>query len=105
MQTEQAIRDLVGEIDTYLARFEHAGVSDVRSGIARWRNGPVRPVSGRRLSILGLIDQAVGCIAESGEPSLANAVERAVPYLPWITYPGDARDEIGPRFADNHAHA
>lgn len=105
MQMEQAIRDLVRETDTYLARFEGAGVSDVRAGIARWRDGPIRPLSGRRLSVLGLIDQAVGCLAESGERSLANAIERAVPYLPWITYPGYDRDVIGVRFAENHAHA
>ena len=105
MQMEQTIRDLVREIDTYLGRFEGAGVSDVRAGIARWRDGPIRPISGRRLSVLGLLDQAVGCLAESGERSLANAIERAVPYLPWITYPGYDRDVIGARFAENHAHA
>jgi hypothetical protein len=40
MNAEAAITQLLREIETYLAAFDHAGVRAVRDGLARWGNGP-----------------------------------------------------------------
>ncbi len=102
MNAEAAITQLLREIETYLAAFDHAGVRAVRDGLARWGNGPHKTLRPRTLPACGHLPVA---LAAMGKHSLAQAIEAALPHLRWITYDAYPRDEIGAAFADGHAFA
>ena len=51
------------------------------------------------------LDSALANMRGAGFGNLAAAVERARPYLHWITYDAYPADDIGPRFAGGHAFA
>lgn len=104
-ERETAIRTLIADIDTYLGRFDGPGISDVRTGIARWRDGPMRDVNPARIRQTDHIDAALDWMETSGERSLATAIRNAMPYLQWQAYDPYPRDLIGDAYAENHCMA
>lgn len=105
MTRETAIRNLVAVIDDYLSRFDGPGIADVRAGIARWRDGPVRDVEPARIPAVAHVETALAAIKESGEATLGEAIEAALPYLAFSAYNPYPRDLIGGYYADNHTMA
>lgn len=104
-QRETAIRDLIAEIDAYLGRFDGPGIADVRAGIARWKDGPLREVEPRRIEAVKHVDDALVWMAAQGETALADAIRGAMPHLRWLAYDPYPRELIGERYAKNHAVA
>lgn len=105
MDRETAIRTLIDEIDTYLARFEGPGIADVRAGIARWKGGPLRPVTPKRIPQTKHVDIALDWAAAHGDARLVAAIRAAMPHLEWQAYDPYPRDLIGDRYAENHCMA
>ena len=100
--SEIVIRTLVTEIKNYLTRFNDSHMATVLEGLNRWARGPVGPVQGRTHSVCAHLDTALQTL---GRTSLATAINDARPFLSWVSYDAYPRDEIGARFADNHAFA
>lgn len=105
MERKTAIRELIEATDTYLVRFEGPGLSDVRAGIRRWKDGPMRPVEPVRIDATRYADMALEWMKTNGEPDLAGTIEAAMPYLEWGAYDPYPREEIGEKFAIKHAAA
>lgn len=103
MRRETVIRDLVALIDTYLARFATPGIADVRAGIAAHLDAPLQDIRPQRIAATRHADTALDWIKTHGEPQLAAAIEAAMPYLEWGAYDPYPREEIGDRYAENHA--
>lgn len=99
-----AIRLLVEEIDRYLATLPGPGVAEVRSLIARWRDGPVTPASAANVVVGEHLPPALAALAQT-HPALAAAIRAGAPYLPWVTYDSYPPEQIGPSFRQGHAFA
>lgn len=97
---ETALRMLVAEIETYLSGLKGPGIASVLEGMGKWARGPVAPVQSRTLPVCDQLDAALQAM---GGMSLAKAIDDARPFLSWVSYDAYPRDEIGSRFADNHA--
>lgn len=102
---ETAIRTLVAEIDAYLGRFEGRGISDVRAGIARWKDGPMRAIVPQRIRQTVHVDGALDWMGVNGDRVLAAAIGAAMPHLAWMAYDPYPRDLIGDLYAENHCMA
>jgi hypothetical protein len=102
MTREAAIRNLIAALDSYLARFDAPGIADVRAGIARFGNGPLRDIAPQRIEPTRHIDTALEWMKANGEPDLAATIHAAMPYLAWGAYDPYPRAEIGDRYAENH---
>jgi hypothetical protein len=100
--SETVIRNLGAEIETYLLQLNDPHISTVIEGINKWARGPVAPVQSRTLPVCHHLDTALQAM---GKTPLAKAIDEARPFLSWISYGSYPRDEIGARFADNHAFA
>lgn len=99
---EDLLRSLVDEADRYLAGLPGPGVTEVRTLIARWRDGPVRlPLTGPNAVVDGYLDSALDAMPD--QPALAGAIAAAAPHLRWITYDSYPPQEIGADFARGHA--
>jgi Dimethlysulfonioproprionate lyase len=98
----QAVRDLIGEIDHYLAGLtgELAGVTQVRRGIAAFGHGPVRPVPPQPHPACGYLDEA---LAASDAHDLKHRIQVARALLHWTVYNLYPRAEIGERWPEAHA--
>jgi hypothetical protein len=105
MDRETAIRTLIDILDDYLGRFDGPGIADVRSGIARWTNTSLRDVTPGRIDATRHVDAALAWMKDSGEAVIAEAIEVAMPYLEWGAYDPYPREEIGEKYATNHAAA
>lgn len=99
---EDTIRSLVTEIETYLSVLGGPGIATVLEGLRKWTKGSVAPVQGRTLSICDHLDAALPVL---GKTTLARAIDDARPFPSWVSYDAYPREEIGARFADNHAFA
>jgi hypothetical protein len=99
---EDIIRNLIAEIETYLLQLNDPHIATVLEGLKKWARGPVAQVQGRILSVCDHLDTALQAM---GKTSLAKAIDEAQPFLSWVAYDAYPRDEIGARFADNHAFA
>ena len=102
MNAEKAIRNLVGEIENYLVGLNDPRITAVLDGIDKWARGPVRPVRSRTLPVCHHLDAALETM---GGNSLAKAISGARAFLHWVSYDAYPREDIGARFADNHAFA
>ena len=100
--TEKVIRNLVVEIEAYLLHLNDPHIVTVLEGVKKWARGPVRQVQRRTLSVCDHLDTALQAMNET---TLAKAINDARPFLSWVSYDAYPRDEIGARFADNHAFA
>lgn len=106
MQREPAIRALIAAIEDYLSPFEGPGLADVRAGIARWKDGPLRDVQPSRIPAVSHVETALAAMhADSRAAALAKAIEAAMPFLGWTSYSPYPRDVIGGYYADNHTMA
>lgn len=105
MDRETAIRTLVTTIDAYLARFDGPGIAEVRAGIARWGNGPLVDLPPQRIKAVDHVDTALAALTAEGEAHIAETIAGASPHLHWLAYDPYPRDEIGDRYAENHAVA
>ena len=99
---ETVFRNLVARIESYVAGLKGRGFAPVLEGMAKWKSGPVRRVAGRSLPVCDHLDAALQAM---GKTPLAKAIAEARPFLSWVAYDAYPRDEIGERFADNHAFA
>lgn len=102
---EAAIRRLIVEIDHYLASLSGPGLAEVRAGLARFQNGPVRvrdpisdPISDLHLPVA--VD-----LLRADYPALADAIAAAAPWLPWQRYAAYSADHIGTAFVEGHLYA
>jgi hypothetical protein len=106
MPRQTAIRNLVAAIDDYLGRFDGPGIADVRAGIARFRDGPLRDVRPARIAAVDHVETALAAIDADGEARpLGEAIKAALPYLAFSAYNPYPRDLIGGHYADNHTMA
>ena len=96
------MRSLVAEIETYLLQLNDPHIATVLEGMNKWARGPVAPVQGCTLPVCDHLNAA---LQEMGKTSLAKAIADARPFLSWVSYDAYPREEIGARFADNHAFA
>jgi hypothetical protein len=99
---EDIFRTLVAEIETYLSQLNDPHIETVLEGMKKWARGPVAPVRVRALPVCGHLDTALMAMSKT---SLAKAIDDARPFFSWVAYDAYPRDEIGERFADNHAFA
>lgn len=100
-----ALGRLVDAADLYLAGLAGPGIAEVRSLVARWRNGVVRPGPGLRHPVCAThLGPALASLAP-GHPALAAAIADAAPHLDWVSYDLYPAAEIGPAFAAGHAFA
>jgi hypothetical protein len=103
MTSQTAIPALLAAMDAYLARFDGPGIADVRDGIARYQHRPLRPVAPGRIDAPRHVDAALAFMKANGEVELAEVIETAMPCLAWGSYDPYPREEIGERYAENHA--
>lgn len=101
---ELAIRLLIEEMDRYLATLPGPGVAEVRSLIARWRDGPVTTASPANAIVGEHLAPALAALTPT-HPALAAAIRAAAPHLSWVTYDSYPPEEIGPSFRQGHAFA
>lgn len=101
-QREEAIRMLIAALDGYLSRFDGPGIADVRAGISRFRDGPVRDKEPNRIKAVDHVETALDWMAAHGEEPLAGAIRAAMPYLDWRAYDPYPRAVIGETYATNH---
>jgi len=99
---ETVLRSLVAEIEAYLSSLKGPEIASVIEGMNKWARGPVGSVQGRTLSVCDHLDAALQAM---GRTSIAKAIDDARPFLSWVSYDAYPRNEIGARFADNHAFA
>lgn len=96
------ISNLIAEIERYLGELDHPCISEVLSGIARWKAAPMQAVEPLHNPICAEIPLALASVKDQ---RLANAVGAAAPLLRWISYDRYPREEIGKAFADGHTFA
>jgi hypothetical protein len=99
---EDIIRNLVAEIETYLLHLNDPHIATVLEGMNKWAKSPVSLVQGRTLPVCDHLDAVMQAM---GKTSLVKAIVDARPLLSWVAYDAYPREEIGARFADNHAFA
>lgn len=99
------IRALVEEADRYLAGLPGPGIAEVRTELARWRDGPVSPGAAATNPVVQAHLPAALAALAPDQPALAAALAAAAPHLVWITYDLYPLDEIGESFARGHAFA
>ena len=99
---ETVIRSLVAEIETYLLHLNDPRITPVLEGMNKWVKDSVSPVQGRNLRVCDHLDTALQAM---GRTSLTKAIDDARPFLSWVSYDAYPREEIGAKFADNHAFA
>jgi hypothetical protein len=92
---------LVEQIDHYLADLKGPGVADVRQGILRFGEGPVRERPEPASPACGHLDAALFCM--NGADPLRRAINEARPELRWVTYGAYPPEMIGRRFPVAHA--
>ena len=98
-----AMTRLIEEIDRYLGRFEDPGVAEVRKGIFRFGQGPMREDREPKAPACGHLEAALLCV--NGAEALRLAINKARPALRWVTYDAYPRELIGTRFPVAHAFA
>ncbi|NGM45194.1 hypothetical protein G5B31_06555 [Rhodobacter sp. SGA-6-6] len=100
---ESLVRALVEEADRYLAALPGPGVVEVRTLLARWRDGPVTlPDPAPNAVVAAHLAPALEAVA-ADQPALAGAIAAAAPFLRWTTYGGYPPDQIGAAFLRGHA--
>jgi hypothetical protein len=92
---------LIEEIDHYLADLKGPGIAEVRQGILRFGQGPVREGIAPASPACGHLDAALFCL--NGAEPLRLAINAARPALRWVTYNAYPPEMIGPRFPVAHA--
>ncbi|MCA0432995.1 MAG: dimethylsulfoniopropionate lyase [Proteobacteria bacterium] len=102
MAAESAIAALLAGIDSYLARFEHEGVAEVRRGLATWGQGALTEMTPLETAACQHLDAA---LAAATPPELAAAIAAARPFLRWGGYDAYPLEDIGAAFAGGHAFA
>jgi len=101
---EEAIRALADEVDRYLAERDGHGIAEVRTGLARWRGGPVTPGAHANPVVRACLPDALRAL-DAGDPALAGAIACAAPLLRWQSYDCYAPGTIGAQFPPAHAFA
>jgi hypothetical protein len=104
MSAENRVRHLIAEIDTYLGVLAGDGASQVRHGIARWKEGPFAACEPCQTALPGELKTALELLRADGHAGLANAIAAANDHLKWITYELYPRHEIGEAFASGHSY-
>jgi Dimethlysulfonioproprionate lyase len=104
MPAEQRVRHLIEEIDTYLGALAGDGVSQVRTGIARWKDGAFAACDPAKTALPDELCAALELLHGDGHATLSNAIAAASDNLNWITYDLYPRHEIGEAFASGHSY-
>lgn len=100
---EALVRALVEEADRYLAGLPGPGVTEVRTLLSRWRDGPVTlPATVPNGVVEAHLAPALEALA-ADQPALAGAIAAAAPFLRWIAFDGYPPDQIGEAFLRGHA--
>lgn len=100
---EALVRALVEEADRYLAGLSGPGVVEVRTLLARWREGPVTlPAPVPNGVVEAHLAPALDALA-ADQPALAGAIAAAAPFLRWTAFEGYPPDQIGETFLHGHA--
>lgn len=103
-EPESLVRALVDAGDVYLGSLAGPGIAEVRQGIARFRTGTYIPALQHANAVVEQhMSVALRELAKS-EPSLAEVIAAAAPYLDWITYDLYDIERIGQGFAGSHAY-
>ena len=97
------LRDLLDEIDLYLAPLPGPGVAEIRSQINRSRHRAVALHPRQNPVVQACLPAALAALTKT-HPDLAAAIARAAPHLNWITYDGYDPARIGAAFALGHAY-
>src|SRR5262245_5202945 len=92
---------LIEQIDHYLADLKGPGIAEVREGILRFGEGPVREGTEAASPACGHLDAALFCV--NGADPLRRAINEARPKLRWVTYGAYPLEMIGRRFPVAHA--
>jgi hypothetical protein len=98
-----AISRLIEQIDRYLADLQGPGIAEVRQGILRFGQGPVKEGIESAAPACGHLDAALFCI--NGADPLRHAINEVRSELRWITYDAYPPELIGRRFPVAHAFA
>jgi hypothetical protein len=99
-----AIRTLIAQCDRYLAGLDGPGVAEARSGLARWRDGPLTPGTASPNPVVAAHLAAALADMQDRHPTFASAIAAAAPHLAWITYGGYDPAQIGADFLTGHAY-
>lgn len=99
---EKILRNLISEIESYVAGLNGPGIATVLEGMRTWKDGPIRPVRACNLPVCHHLNAALEVM---GGTPLANAISDARNFLHWVSYGAYPREEIGAVFAGNHAFA
>lgn len=101
---EDRVRQLVDEIDRYLASMQGPGIAEVRAGIAAAHHGAVNLTAAKPSTVVSThLAPALSALGET-HSSFAAAIAGAVPHLFWETYDAYPPAEIGAAFAAGHAY-
>jgi hypothetical protein len=98
-----AIARLIEQIDHYLADLTGPGLDDVRQGILRFGQEPVREGIEPASPACGHLEAALFCI--NGADPLRHAINEVRSDLRWVTYDAYPPEMIGRRFPVAHAFA
>jgi Dimethlysulfonioproprionate lyase len=100
-----SIRRLVAGIASYLATLSGPGLDEVRAGLAERMDGAITPASFPAHPLVARwLPPALERLAPTHR-TLAQAIGRASPDLPWRTFDGYAAEEIGADFLAGNAYA
>lgn len=100
---EALILALTEEVDRYLATLDGSGISEVRQGIATFRQGRAVPMPGPGNAVVEqYLTSALAAVP--GQAGLTAAIAAAAPLLNWVTYDLYPEAEIGPLFPRSHAY-
>lgn len=100
---EALVRALVEEADRYLAGLPGPGVTEVRTLLSRWRDGPVTlSATVANAVVEAHLAPALEALA-ADQPALAGAIAAAAPFLRWTAFEGYPPDQIGETFLRGHA--
>lgn len=99
------IATLVEDCDRYLCGLTGPGVAEVRAGLARGRQGPLRAVTAAPNAVVTAHLAPALAAAAQDVPGLAASIAAVAPHLDWITYDRYPPDQIGAGFAAGHAYA
>ncbi len=101
---ESPINCLYAEARDYLLALDHPGAAEVRAGLPM-DPGEERKVPSQANAVVATwLAPALEIVARD-RPVLAAAIDRAAGLLTWLTYDAYPLEQIGERFARNHAFA
>lgn len=102
-EASAAIRDVIDAAADYLSALNGPGTDEVREGLRRWREKPVRPGAASTLPVVNRwLVPALSAMETNRK--LAFAIAGATPHLGWQRFHGYKEAEIGANFASGNAY-